>query len=174
MKVLAMFTVLMAMAGSAAAEEPCKSPEHPTTSAFEKLKSLTGDWTMTGGDGGVASSWKVTAGGSAVVETLFPGTPHEMVNIFTLQGKDIHLTHYCAMGNQPEMKSDKTADDKKIAFQFAGGKGINPKKDTHMHNATLTFTSSESIQEDWGTFVGGKAADSKAFELKRVAPPVAK
>lgn len=173
MKFLATWTMLLTMTATAWATEPGKSPERPTTPAFEKLKSLVGDWTMAGGDGSVASSWKVTAAGSAVVETLFPGTGHEMVTVFTLRGKEIHLTHYCAAGNQPEMKSDKSADDKKIAFQFAGGAGINPKKDMHMHSATYTFAA-DSVQESWGTFADGKPGDAKAFELKRVAAPSAK
>ncbi len=173
MKLLTMFATLLTMTATAHAGEMAKG-ERPTTPAFEKLKSLAGDWTMAGGEGGVASSWKVTANGSAVVETLFPGAPHEMVTVYTLHGKEIHLTHYCAAGNQPEMKADKRADAKKIAFQFVGGAGINPKKDMHMHSATLAFTDADTLHEEWGTFADGKPGDAKVFELKRIVAPAAK
>ena len=37
------------------------------TARFDNLKALAGDWTMSGGDGTVAVTYRVTAGGSAVV-----------------------------------------------------------------------------------------------------------
>ena len=37
---------------------------------FESLKAMAGDWTLSGGDGSVAATYRVTAGGTAVVETL--------------------------------------------------------------------------------------------------------
>ena len=164
-----MLAALLLANGAYAGETP-KAAERATTPAFEKLKTLAGDWAMTGGDGSVASSWHVTANGTAVVETLFPGQPHEMLTVYTLHGQELHLTHYCAAGNQPEMKADKTADAAKMSFQFAGGPGINPKKDMHMHAVTLTFPDG-GVHEDWTTFDGGKAGDPKVIDLKRVAPP---
>lgn len=173
MQKLAIVTALLALAATTFAAEPPKPADRPNTPAFEKLKSLAGDWTMAGGDGSVASSWKVTANGTAVVETLFPGQAHEMLTVYTLHGGDLHLTHYCAAGNQPEMKSDKHADDKKMVFQFTGGPGINPKKDMHMHGVTLTFPDG-GVHEEWTTLADGKPGDNKVFDLKRVAPPAAK
>jgi len=49
-------------------------------------EALSGDWTLNGGDSSVGVSYHVTAAGSAVVETLFPGTPHEMVSVYTRMG----------------------------------------------------------------------------------------
>ena len=43
----------------------------------------------------------VTAAGTAVMEALFPETDHEMLTVYHLEGNDLVLTHYCAMGNQP-------------------------------------------------------------------------
>ncbi len=168
MKKMVLAAAMTVVATSAYAGEPPKGAERPPVPAFEKLKSLVGDWTMVGGDDHIAANWRVTAHGSAVVETLFPGAPHEMVTVYTLHGKEVHLTHYCAAGNQPEMNSDKAADDKKIVFTFSGGVGINPKKDMHMHNASFTFTGADSLREEWGTFTDGKAGEPKVFELKRV------
>lgn len=158
---------LMAMLVSAMAVT-VHAAERPTTPAFEKLKTLVGDWTLSGGDGSVASSWKVTANGTAVVETLFPGQAHEMLTVYTLRGKELHLTHYCAMGNQPEMQAEKSVDAEKLTFTFAGGAGINPKKDTHMHGVTLTFPDG-GLHEVWTTFGDGKAGEAKVIDLKRIA-----
>src|SRR6187551_3709607 len=54
------------------------------TTAFGKLKQLDGTWTGAVGkpDGDAAKViYKVTAGGSVVMETLFPGTDHEMISM---------------------------------------------------------------------------------------------
>ncbi len=174
MKVLGYAMVLVLVAAEAWAGEPAKPVECAPSPAFDKLKSLAGEWTLAGGDGSVAAAWKVTANGSAVVETLFPGSPHEMLTVYTLRGADLRLTHYCAAGNQPEMQAEKNADAHRIAFHFTGGAGIQPSKDMHMHSASFAFAEDGSLHEEWGTFAGGKPGDTKVFELKRVAPPTAK
>src|SRR6516165_1621351 len=77
---------------------------------LEALKGLAGDWVEVGKDGKptdrVVSSIRVTSAGSAVLETLFPGTDHEMVTLYHLDGAELILTHYCMMGNQPRMRAE--------------------------------------------------------------------
>ena len=46
----------------------------------------------------------VTAANSVVIETMFPGSDHEMVNTYHIDGDNLVMTHYCAMGNQPHLK----------------------------------------------------------------------
>ena len=74
--------------------------------AFEKIKSLTGDWTgkMSGGMA-ATSSFRVTAGGSAVMQMLGEGTDMEMPTVFHMDGDRLMATHYCAAKNQPRMVS---------------------------------------------------------------------
>src|SRR3954447_19979613 len=85
-------------------------PPVPTNPAFETMKKLAGTWLAADEDGKptdqVTSIIRVTAGGSAVHETLFPGQPHEMVSIYTVEGPDLVMTHYCALGNQPRLKAE--------------------------------------------------------------------
>ena len=81
----------------------------PKNSGLEKMKTLVGTWVTADKDGKptdeVVSVIKLTAGGSAVHETLFPDQPHEMVSIYTADGPDVVMTHYCMLGNQPRMKA---------------------------------------------------------------------
>jgi hypothetical protein len=64
-------------------EESAKKSTHP---AFEKLKALDGKWSgpATWDQGGKKGNvqfevtYKTTAGGKAVMETMFAGTPGEM------------------------------------------------------------------------------------------------
>lgn len=140
-----------------------------TTARFDKLKALAGDWTKSDGDGSVAATYRLTAGGTAVVETLFPGTPHEMVTVFTLDKGDLVLTHYCAEGNQPHMKALKEGDANAIAFKFDGGGNIKSQKDPHMHEASFTFKDADHLTSKWQFYKDGKPGELAEFNLVRKA-----
>lgn len=134
---------------------------------FEKLKALAGDWTMSGGDGSVAASYHVTASGSAVVETLFPGTPHEMVTVYTIDKGDVVLTHYCDVGNQPHMEAVRGGDANAIAFKFDGGGNMKSPNDGHMHEATFAFKDADHITSTWQFYKDGKPGEKADFNLVR-------
>src|SRR5690349_8537960 len=53
--------------------------------AFERVSALAGDWALAdaGAAGPVTATYRVTGAGSAVIETLFPGAPEEMVSVYT-------------------------------------------------------------------------------------------
>jgi hypothetical protein len=127
-----------------------KPPAPPTNAALEKMKKLAGTWLVADKDGKptdqVASIIKVTSGGSAVHETLFPGQPLEMISIYTVDGQDLFMTHYCVLGNQPRMKADSKSPANQIVWQFVGGTNLDPKKDKHMHEATLTIVDDDHIE----------------------------
>jgi hypothetical protein len=141
-----------------------KVPAPPTNAGLEKMKKLAGTWVAADQDGKptdqVVSVIKVTAGGSAVHETLFPGQPQEMVSVYTADGPDLVMTHYCVLGNQPRMKADPNSPTGQIVFRFAGGGNLNPAKDKHMHEATLTIVSDDRIElQGTGWENGGPAKD---------------
>jgi hypothetical protein len=127
-----------------------KLPPPPTNAGLEKMKKLAGTWLAADKDGKptdqVVSIIKVSAGGSIVHETLFPGQPQEMVSVYTVDGPDLIMTHFCVLGNQPRMKADPKSPANQIIFQFAGGGNLNPKKDKHMHGATLTIVDDDRIE----------------------------
>jgi hypothetical protein len=125
-------------------------PPAPTNAGLEKMKTLVGTWVAADEDGKpteeVVSIIKLTAGGSAVHETLFPDQPHEMISIYTAEGSDLVLTHFCMLGNQPRLKASTKSLKNKLNFEFAGGSNLDPKKDKHMHAATLTFVDSDHLE----------------------------
>jgi len=83
--------VLGAVAVTAA---PPAGGGRPVPFGLERLKALAGDW-VAAEDGEMAkkgdlvSRYAVAASGSAVVETVFPGTPHEMVTVYHADGPDL-------------------------------------------------------------------------------------
>jgi hypothetical protein len=141
-------------------------------SRLELFKQLAGEWVgtakpnMKGGDA-VHVIYKVTAGGSAVVETMFPGTDHEMVTVIHRDGNDLLLTHYCMLGNQPHMKAPATGEGNKVEFKFVRATNMKSEKDMHMHDATFTFVDRDTLRAEWTHFQDGKAAGQVVIDLKR-------
>jgi hypothetical protein len=139
--------------------------------AFDHLKSLAGEWKGTcsmGNDMPVKVTYKVTAGGSTIVETLFAGEPHEMMTMYHMDGDKLMLTHYCAAQNQPTLKWVASKDSKTMEFDFVSGTNMK-LTDTHMHHATIQFVDADHIRSDWMAFTGGKASGHEAkFDIRRV------
>jgi hypothetical protein len=139
--------------------------------AFEMMKKLAGEWEgkapASGKMPAVTVTYRVTAAGSAVVETLFPGTGHEMVTMYTMEGDKLALTHYCAMGNQPHMVLNAKSTATDLIFDFAGGANINPAKDIHMHSAHIHFDSTDRITGEWVGYADGKPTETTKFDKTR-------
>jgi hypothetical protein len=161
------------MAGLAAvirAEEPksdaAKSP------GLEKIKKLVGTWVAADDKGQptdqVVSVFKLTAAGSAVHETIMPGTGHEMVSVYHADGRDVVMTHYCALGNQPKMKLDPASTDKELKFVFAGGTNLDPAKDMHMHEGSIKWIDDDHIEWTWQGYKDGQAAKGHGISMKLV------
>jgi hypothetical protein len=161
--------VAVAMAAAiGASEKEAKAPaKHP---ALERLKALAGTWVAVDDKGQptaqVVSVIKVTAAGSAVHETIFPGTGHEMVSVYHLDGPDLVITHYCAAGNQPRMKLDPAGPANRLDFKFAGGTNLDPAKDMHMHEGSITILDADHIEWAWVGYVGGKPAGGHKVGMK--------
>jgi hypothetical protein len=149
-----------------------KLPTPPTNVNMEKIKKLAGTWLVADKDGKatdqVASIIKVTAGGSAVVETIFPGSPMEMVSVYTVDGTDLVMTHYCVLGNQPRMKADPKSPANQVVFKFNGGGNLDVKKDKHMHEATLTIVDADHIEINGIGWENGAPAKEMCCGMKFV------
>src|SRR5260370_8568402 len=82
-------------------------PAAPTNAGLEKMKTLVGTWVTADQDGKptdeVVSIIKLTAGGSAVHETLFPGQPHEMISVYTTDGSNVVMTHSSMLRTHPPL-----------------------------------------------------------------------
>jgi hypothetical protein len=168
---VALLFVAGAVLAASAPEEKAKAaaakPQPP--SKLDIIKKLAGDWVEVGEDGKptgkVLSTYRVTAGGSAVQETLFGGTPHEMITLYYLDGDDLALTHYCVAGNQPRMKAEKQNDPNKLVFNCAGG--VKSENDEHMHHATIVFKDENHIQSEWLEYKDGKQIMNASLNLAR-------
>lgn len=165
----ALLLTLPLFGGAKPQDKPAKSS---ATSRFEQFKALEGEWegkeTGMGESGApVKITYHVTSGGSAVAETIGPGTDHEMITMITKDGANVMLTHYCAVGNQPHMKAPDAGSGNACAFKFTSAGNMASDQDTHMHNATYTFIDKDNIKTVWTLYVKGKPSGDVSFVLKR-------
>ncbi|MFB3924329.1 MAG: hypothetical protein ACE145_21625 [Terriglobia bacterium] len=145
-KLIAVAAVCATVLGGALAA----SAQDPSP-AFEKLKTLAGDWEVKLPDGKTALvNYRVTSGGSVVMETTNPGEPGEMVTLFHRDGPTLMATHYCAAKNQPRMRaSGLSADGKEIAFKFLDITNLASPEATHMREVTFQFLDDDHVTTVW-------------------------
>ena len=155
-----------------AGQEP-DMPTPPASSAqLNQLKKLAGRWEGTsqheGGAGEpAAAEYRVTSGGSAVMETLFPGTPHEMVSVYhdSRTGKPA-MTHYCMLGNQPELELAGSGEGI-LDFNLSTASDI-PASELHMHALKLSWDGPDQLTQVWTSYKDGQPQGSTTIRLKRV------
>jgi hypothetical protein len=152
-----------------AADEPVTGIEAKT--AFDRLKKLEGEWKVPGHGDHPAGKviYKVTAAGSTLMETQFPGSSHEMVTMYHLDGKDLKVTHYCAAGNQPRLKLDlKASKPDFYSFVFDGGTNLNPDKDMHIHAFRVKVLEDGKLESEWDGYIDGKLSHCEKFPMSRL------
>lgn len=159
---------LMGPAQPPAGEKPAGPAEAKKAVMLDKLKALAGEWEMTSeGKTSVAIVSKVTSAGSVYCETMFPGSEHEMTNMFSMDGEAMIVTHYCAMGNQPRMRCKGESAPGVFLFSRDGGTNI-AKGGTYMGELKVTIVDADHIKQEWQSFSGDQPAEHKvSFELTR-------
>jgi hypothetical protein len=158
-----------------AAPAIAQAPPIDAKAGFERLKSLAGTWLGRAGHDQTGQpatvTYRVASGGTVVEETLFPGTPHEMISMYHLADGELVLTHYCSMGNQPRMRLDRGASmPDRLVFAFDGGTSFDPAKDTHVHSGVLEWKG-DSLHAAWTVHSGGREAGQNRFVLGRAPGP---
>lgn len=140
----------------------------PSSAAFDRVKSLAGTWETVNSNGEVTTCvYTVSSNGSVVREIMFPGTQHEMTNMYTMDGPDLVVTHYCAIGNQPRMRA-VGVDANRIPFKHVGVSNLSGPDQMYMGELTIVFVDADHIRQEWRTFKGGTPADHDAtFTLTR-------
>ena len=126
------------------AHEAPQAPPNVSSPELNRIKSLSGRWRSTTSmfgkkDEEVFTEYTVTAGGSAVIETIFPGTPNEMVSVYYDDDNGrLAMTHYCMMRNRPYF-SMVESDKEKIKLDVTKVEGLTSDDAPSMGAITLHF-----------------------------------
>ena len=146
-------------------EEGCGGcMEMASNPVFDQMKTLVGEWTGKRGEETMHVTYRLTANGTVLIETLMPGTPHEMLTVYHLDGSDLMLTHYCASGSQPTMKM-KAVKDGAFHFEHVGGSNCDPAKG-FMGGLVMQIADGK-LKHNWSVLKDGKAVQHVEFELTR-------
>lgn len=140
---------------------------------FTKLTTLEGKWETAEVEVDDKKEKKyhvfeVSAAGTVVMETMFPGTDHEMINMYHVDGDDLMLTHYCAGGNQPRMKLDReTSGMNNLHFEYLDGTNLDPAVDAHIHRGQLQFLDEGDLKSTWISHKDGKEVMTMSWVLAK-------
>lgn len=165
--IIGLFVVCVCAIGFAGPEhdhKPAKvSPE------FERLKALVGTWTgkttMTGKEEDMKIVYELTSGGTAIVEKMNPGSPMEMVTVYANRGNKVHATHFCMIGNQPQLVLKKSAGNS-FTFEMDGTQGISNKNEMHMHGVKITLDGNK-LKQEWTNYKDNKKGENVTFEFTK-------
>lgn len=135
--------------------------------AFDKIKSLAGEWTGTFQGMTANMSYKVMSAGSSVLLVQQGEKPgDEMVTVFHPDGKDLLVTHYCSAKNQLRMKFVPGADPNVLRFTFLDATNLSDPKIGHMVGLTLRIVDPNHHIQQW-TFSENGKEQSESFEIHR-------
>ncbi len=172
----ALLSVVVAGCTSAAAPAPPTPDPYVdaprATAAFQRIASLAGTWKgafgMGEGPGGTAEvRYRLTAAGTTVEETLFPGTPHEMVTMYHLDNGRLLLTHYCAAGNQPTMAYVPADDGGVLRFDFLRATNMASPGAGHMHEAVMDLSRDGRVVARWTYWENGQPGHAAVIDAQR-------
>ncbi|MDG2180717.1 MAG: hypothetical protein P8L78_03410 [Mariniblastus sp.] len=143
---------------------------------FEEIKSLVGDWYLTGGnqlgkklepDPEVPFlTYATSAAGNCVIEKLFAGQTKEMTTVYFLDKGQLSMHHYCSLGNQPSMVAMPSAGDE-IVFQLLAVGNMSDPNDLHISSHSLKFAGEDKLTALWGATKEQTAASSSVFNVER-------
>lgn len=157
-------------AAQSAAATPAASVGVSAEESFAALKALAGHWKGTAKgdpDFAVEAIYRVTSGGSAVMETLAPGSEHEMVTLFHLERGALVATHYCSAGNQPRLRLVSGGKSQWV-FDFDANCAVDPAKDMHIHGADIQLAEDGTLHETWIAHQDGQEVGRHIMTLRRL------
>jgi hypothetical protein len=134
---------------------------------FDRVAKLQGEWIQDMTPAEIAEHGQpqtsvitLTSNGSVVRDIMFVGSPHEMTNIYHMDGDELVFVHYCAAGNQP--KCEASMDDQRasnqIYFELDEVSNLGSADEHYMGDLTLTFIDDNHYVQEWSNHAAGKVS----------------
>jgi len=168
---LSITSVLVAAAflSAAALGSAQEMPKVQTNPAFEQLKSLAGTWEGKTSDGKTATvEYQVVSNGSAIMERLHPHGELAMITMYSPDDSRLSVTHYCSVGNQPQMQTDALSGPaQKYTFHFVRATNLAKESDGHMTQLILTIPDTNHLTQEWNFSENGKVTQTETFHFVR-------
>jgi hypothetical protein len=138
--------------------------------AFAQLASLVGQWKGVQGNTEINLTYTLTANGSAVMEESQPAGEAAMITMFTVDGDRLIATHYCSMGNQPQMVTKPITEPsaKNLTFSLSRVTGLKTPEDFHNTGLTITMEDARHLTQVWTYEYKGKEG-TNVFHFTRTS-----
>ena len=163
-RVAAVAAILLVGGGFA----PAGRAKARSVSPLDQLLPLVGEWEGTSGNGAsVKLTYTLVSGGSALMERIQPSNEAEMITIYTAEGDHLRVTHYCSMGNQPEMETAAiSGKPQRFMFELTTVKGMKTADEGHMTALVLTMVDKDHLTQEW-TFLEDGKKEANVFKYTR-------
>lgn len=167
---LAGLLALSAISDTALRGQDGGGPGEAARTAYQRFQGLAGTWKGSSTKGWVEDvSFKVIAGGSAVLETSFDAHPGEtMVTLIHMNGDELDLTHYCVAKNQPHLRATRFEDEGRVVtFTFVDGGNLPSRDKGHMDKAVFRFEDADHVTTRWTWYQNGQEKWMEDIRLER-------
>ncbi len=169
MKHFALITTLLLAPLAAYTADSTSQPASGASAAFNRIKSLVGEWQADTPMGKARVTYELVSSGSAVLERESIAGHPPMITMYYLDGSRLLLTHYCMTGNQPRMQAQAyDPASRELKFRFLDITNLASPNASHMHDATFRFIDDGRFQAAWDFYVDGKPGDAHTFDYTRV------
>jgi hypothetical protein len=140
-----------------------------STAAFDRLKTLVGEWHASSNLGKVHVKYELISGGSVLLARESVENMPPMATAYHLDGERLLLTHYCMVGNQPRMQANAfNADSGELKFEFLDATNLKGAGAGHMHNARFRFVDQNRFVAEWDFYENGQRQSTEAFNFSRI------
>jgi hypothetical protein len=152
------------------AVDAATAPTGNAAAAFERLKTLVGQWEGDTSMGKFQLTYELISGGHVLQERVSSNSQHEtMVTTYYLNGDSLELRHYCQLGNVPHMVARKIdLQNGEIGFDFADAANLASDQSPHMHSATIKIVDADHFTGAWTLFENAKPKVTVAAQYHRV------
>jgi hypothetical protein len=114
--------------------------------AYARLSSLAGAWRAVAPNAQQPTLvFRLTAAGSALVESFLSPTGRETLTIFHRDNAQLLATHYCAQGNQPRLELDPSSTPERLVFRYRDATNLHSNADTHLVRLELALSGDSSF-----------------------------
>ncbi|PYV11013.1 MAG: hypothetical protein DMG23_05580 [Acidobacteria bacterium] len=147
---------------------PGRAAQDDARAAFDKLKTLVGDWDGKSRDGKpVHVSYELISDDSALLERIDHGGRAQMITVYNLDGNQLMLTHYCMAHNQPRMRAElPSSGDQALTFTFLDATSLPTPSAGHMHRLVVSFEDDRHFTQKW-TWTENGREEPQVFKFER-------
>lgn len=146
--------------------------------AFARLSALAGTWSGTWANGRAHTvNYRLSAGGTALVETWTLGPNRESMTVYHLDGGRLLATHYCPQGTQPRLVMVPGGDSSRLDFTLLDGANLDVPGRSHQHSFTIwlrgadRYERTEHYVENGAPPVADGDAPDEVVTYRRITAP---